>query len=106
MSDPTRQPPLRIFIAHPSALLTDHASNGDGLVRSASIRRLAERGHEIHVAAQRVDLRDAMLPTLHIHALTPRRDGTSTIERLTFMFRMRLCSSACGGCVRSTSCIR
>lgn len=82
--------PLRIFIAHPSALLTDHLSNGDGLVAFSLVRRLAERGHEIHVAAQHVNLRHPVPPTLHIHGLTPRGDGTSTVDRLTFMFRMRL----------------
>lgn len=82
--------PLRIFIAHPSALLTDHLSNGDGLVAFSLVRRLAERGHDIHVAAQHVNLRHAVPPTLHIHGLTPRGDGSSTIDRLMFMLRMRL----------------
>lgn len=82
--------PLRIFIAHPSAFLTDHASNGDGLVAFSLIRRLAERGHDLHVAAQHVSLSGAIPPTLKIHALTPRGDGTSAVERLAFMLRMRL----------------
>ncbi|MGC4083746.1 MAG: glycosyltransferase [Vicinamibacterales bacterium] len=81
---------LRIFIAHPSALLTDHVSNGDGLVAFSLIRRLAERGHEIHVAAQRVDLREPPLPTLHIHVLPPRGDGMSAFDRVSFMVRMRV----------------
>ena len=50
---------LRIFVAHPSALLTDHRPHGDGLVAYGFIRGLAERGHELHVAAEEVDLTGA-----------------------------------------------
>jgi L-malate glycosyltransferase len=80
---------LRIFVAHPSEVLTDHLPNGDGLVSFSFIRRLAERGHELHVAAQRVDLRDGLPANLHVYPLAPR-GGTSALDRLSFMLRMRM----------------
>jgi len=79
---------LRIFVAHPSEVLTDHLPHGDGLVSYSYIRRLAERGHELHVAAQRVALRDPLPHTLHVHRLSPD-GGTSAMNRLVFMARMR-----------------
>jgi glycosyltransferase involved in cell wall biosynthesis len=79
---------LRIFVAHPSEVLTDHLPHGDGLVSYSYVRRLAERGHELHVAAQRVALRDPLPHTLHVHRLSPE-GGTSAMNRLVFMARMR-----------------
>jgi Glycosyltransferase Family 4 len=79
---------LRIFIAHPSEMLTDHLPNGDGLVSFGFLRRLAERGHELHVAAQRVDVSAALPANLHVYPLTPD-GGASTMGRLVFMARMR-----------------
>ncbi len=43
--------PLTIFIPHCSELLTDHRPHGDGLVCHALISRLAERGHQLYIAA-------------------------------------------------------
>ena len=53
---------LTVFIAHPSELLTDHLPHGDGLVSFGFVRRLAERGHDVHVAAQRADIREPLRP--------------------------------------------
>ena len=53
------------------------------------MRRLAERGHDVHVAAQRVDIRSPLPPTLHVYVLMPSSD-TSILDRLAFMVRMRL----------------
>lgn len=80
---------LRIFVAHPSEVLTDHLPNGDGLVSFSFLRRLAERGHELHVAAQKVEVRADLPPNMHIHRLSPR-GGSATVDRLVFMVRMRL----------------
>lgn len=80
---------LTIFIAHPSELLTDHRPHGDGLVAFGFIRRLAERGHELHVAAQGVDLRAPVPANLHIYELMPG-SRVSVTERIAFMVRMRL----------------
>ena len=40
---------LRIFVAHPSEMLTDYLPHGDGLVAFSYLSRLAVRGHELHV---------------------------------------------------------
>lgn len=87
MPEPLR--PLSLFIAHPSELLTDHLPHGDGLVSYGFVRRLAERGHDVHVAAQRVDIRAPLPPKLHLYVLMPRSD-TSVADRFAFMVRMRL----------------
>lgn len=79
---------LTIFIAHPSELLTDHRPHGDGLISFGFIRRLAERGHELHVAAQCVDVKTALPDNLHVYELLPG-SRLSLRHRLTFMRRMR-----------------
>ena len=80
---------LRIFVAHPSNVLTDHLPHGDGLVSCGFIRRLAERGHEIHIAAQRVELSRPLPSNVHIYPLSPAGDS-APLPRLLFMLRMRL----------------
>ena len=85
--------PLRVFVAHPSALLTDHRPHGDGLVAYGFLRELASRGHELHVAAQAVDLRDPP-PAACTSTGWPRAAG-----------RAASCASwpACGGCSAACS---
>jgi L-malate glycosyltransferase len=60
---------LRLFIAHASALLTDHEPHGDGLVALNFLRGLAERGHELDVAAQDVAIRGSLPPNLRLHRI-------------------------------------
>jgi glycosyltransferase involved in cell wall biosynthesis len=79
---------LRIFVAHPSALLTDHRPHGDGLVAFGFIRELAARGHELHVAAPHVDLRGTLPPNVHVHLLGAG-GHPAPLDRLRFMRRMR-----------------
>ena len=79
---------LRIFVVAPSALLTDHRPHGDGLVAFGFIRELACRGHELHVAAGHVALRDRLPENLRIHALVPAADGPVR-ARLRFMAGVR-----------------
>lgn len=79
---------LQIFVAHPSALLTDHRAHGDGLVAFGFIRELAARGHELHVAAERVDLHDPLPANVTLHVLGARRARRPT-DRIAFMWRMR-----------------
>jgi len=79
---------LRIFIAHPSDMLTDHLPHGDGLVAFSYISRLAARGHELHVAAQGADVRNPLPPTVTVHSLW-RAGATSLLDRAVFMTRMR-----------------
>lgn len=79
---------LRIFLVAPSALLTDHLPHGDGLVAFGFIRELAARGHELHVAALRTDLRADLPANLHLHRLAlgaPSR----LLTRLDYMRRVR-----------------
>lgn len=77
-----------IFVAHPSALLTDHEPHGDGLVAHGFIQGLAARSHVLHVAAQRVSLQHDLPPNVHVHEL-----GESSLPeplpRLEYMRRMR-----------------
>ncbi|MPZ18549.1 MAG: glycosyltransferase [Luteitalea sp.] len=80
---------LTIFIAHPSELLTDHRPHGDGLVSFAFLSRLAERGHELHVAAQVVDVLAALPANFHVYELLPG-SRLSIWDRLRFMVRMRV----------------
>ena len=79
---------LRIFVAHPSEMLTDHLPHGDGLVAFSFLSRLAARGHELQVAAQGVELRHPVPSTLHIHRLS-RVGANAPLHRLVFMIRMR-----------------
>jgi L-malate glycosyltransferase len=79
---------LRIFVAHPSALLTDHLPHGDGLVAFGFIRALAARGHELHVAAERVELHFEPPRNVHLHRLSGR-ENRGPRDRIEFMWRMR-----------------
>ena len=79
--------PLRAFLLPAATLLTDHQPHGDGLVAYGFVRELAARGHELHVAAGRVDLRDGLPPNVHLHALGTTSSGPPA--RLGFMWRVR-----------------
>lgn len=79
---------LTIFVAHPSELLTDHRPHGDGLIAYGFLSRLAARGHELHVAAQCVDVRAALPDNFHVYELLPG-SRLSIADRLRFMVRMR-----------------
>lgn len=78
---------LSIFIAHPSALLTDHEPHGDGLVAYGFVRGIAERGHRLHVAASRVALLAPIPGDVHIHMIGS--DRPAPIARLEYMRRLR-----------------
>jgi len=60
---------LRLFVAHASALLTDHQPHGDGLLALNFLRRLAERGHELDVAVQDVAIRGSLPANLRLHRI-------------------------------------
>lgn len=78
--------PLRIFIAHPSHLLTDWLPHGDGLIAHAILRALAERGHTLHVAAASADLREPLPAGIHLHRL-PLRSRYTPLDQ-GFRFRL------------------
>lgn len=73
---------LQIFVVAPAAMLTDHRPHGDGLVAFGFIREIAARGHELHVAAGRVDLREVVPSQVRVYEL----DSGS---RPRFMWRVR-----------------
>ena len=79
--------PLRIFVVHPSALLTDHRPHGDGLVAFGFIRELAARGHELHVAVERADLSGQVPSNVHLHSVGGG-PGPAPLDRIGFMWRM------------------
>jgi|SRR5215207_2242405 len=79
---------LRLFVIAPSALLTDHRPHGDGLVACGFIRELAARGHELDVAAQRVDLAGALPSSVRLHVLSAN-EGAGLGARLAFMREVR-----------------
>jgi L-malate glycosyltransferase len=85
---------LNIFVPHCSDLLTDHRPHGDGLVAHGFIRRLAERGHVLHVAVSEVDLKSALPCNVYLHkiesgsrALWSRFDYVRQVRRLFFRLR-------------------
>ncbi len=80
--------PLNIFVAHCSDMLTDHLPHGDGLVAHGFITSLARRGHRLHVAAQRVDLREPLHPNVSVHRIELKRSH-GVRGRLEYMLRVR-----------------
>src|SRR3954453_23737880 len=78
-----------ILVAHSWKLLTDHRSNGDGLFAYGLLRRLAERGHRLHVVCRAVDLSEPPPAGLKLY---PRGEGDGELaarERMAFMRRLR-----------------
>jgi glycosyltransferase involved in cell wall biosynthesis len=80
--------PLHIFVPHCSDLLTDHLPHGDGLIAHGFITSLARRGHRLHVAAQRVDVREPLPTNVTVHEIPLRGDG-ALFSRLDYMLRVR-----------------
>jgi glycosyltransferase involved in cell wall biosynthesis len=65
-------------------MLTDNRPHGDGLVGYGFIHELGQRGHELEVAAGKVDLAGALPDRVKVHAL-----GQDDPSRITFMRRIR-----------------
>ena len=80
--------PLRIFVPHCSDVLTDHLPHGDGLIAHGFITNLAKRGHQLHVAAQRVEMREPLPANVTVHQI-PLRGGGPLFSRLDYMLRVR-----------------
>jgi len=80
--------PLHIFVPHCSDVLTDHLPHGDGLIAHGFITNLARRGHQLHVAAQRVEVREPLPANVTVHEI-PLRGGGSLFSRLDYMLRVR-----------------
>ena len=82
------QPPLNIFVPHCSDLLTDHLPHGDGLIAHGFITNLARRGHRLHVAARRVELREPLHQNITLHEIPVAATGL-VFSRLEYMIRVR-----------------
>jgi glycosyltransferase involved in cell wall biosynthesis len=80
--------PLTIFIPHCSDLLTDHRPHGDGLISYALISRLAERGHQLYIAASRTDLQKPLAPNARLFDLKKTEDD-GIASRLNYMRQVR-----------------
>ena len=80
--------PLTIFVPHCSDLLTDHLPHGDGLIAYGFISHLARRGHRLHVAAQRVELREPLHPNVSVYEISLICSGKFS-KRVEYMLRVR-----------------
>jgi glycosyltransferase involved in cell wall biosynthesis len=82
--------PLNIFVVHPSDSLTDHLPNGAGWIDYNYLRGLAERGHTLHVATPRIELRAPPPPRMHLHLIAgtdAKRPGA--LSRLKYVIGVR-----------------
>jgi glycosyltransferase involved in cell wall biosynthesis len=66
---------MNIFVVHGSHRLTDHAAHGDGLIAWGFIKALAGRGHQIWVAAPRIDVLERDVPGIALFELRPSARG-------------------------------
>lgn len=78
----------RVFIIHGSHNLTDHAFNGDGLVAWGYIDELARRGHTLHVATDRLDVKAAPRPNLTLVEF-PRVERNKALHYLSYIRQVR-----------------
>jgi glycosyltransferase involved in cell wall biosynthesis len=82
--------PLNIFVVHPSDTLTDYLPNGAGWIDYNYLRGLAERGHTLHIATPRIELRNPVPPNMHLHLIggtDAKRPGMMT--RVKYLFAVR-----------------
>jgi glycosyltransferase involved in cell wall biosynthesis len=79
---------LNIFVPHCSDLLTDYLPHGDGVIAHGFLTNLARRGHHLHVAVERVDVRERLHPNIIVHQVPPARLGR-VFSRVEYMFRVR-----------------
>lgn len=83
--------PCNIFVLHPSHFLTDHRPHGDGLLAFEFLRRLAERGHRVHVAVSMRSIQSALPANLHLYDIgtwsSRSIDGGSALNRMEFSLR-------------------
>lgn len=78
-----------MLVAHSWKVLTDHRPNGDGLLAYGLLRRLAERGHRLHVVCRGVDLAEPPPPGLILYTAGDGHRDLSTRDRVSFMRRLR-----------------
>ena len=61
--------PLNVFVVHSCDVPTDHLPRGEGWIVYNYLKRLAERGHTIHLAVPNVAMREPTPPGLHVHLI-------------------------------------
>jgi glycosyltransferase involved in cell wall biosynthesis len=81
--------PCKIFVVHPSAVLTDARAHGDGLLAYRYITELAKRGHRVAVACEDVDLQFAPPAYVTLHRIELRSKRGSLIGRAEYALKMR-----------------
>lgn len=79
---------MNIFIPHCSDLLTDHLPHGDGLVAHGFIERLAGRGHQLYVAAERAELAKPFPPNVRLFVFASRSKRAAG-RRAEYMLNVR-----------------
>ena len=79
---------LSIFISHPSEFLTDCRLHGDGLIAFEYIQRLAQRGHQLHVAVQAATIQRELPDNITLYPI-PTRVPSSAFKPLEYMVRVR-----------------
>jgi glycosyltransferase involved in cell wall biosynthesis len=80
---------MNIFISHASDMLTDCRPHGDGLIADRFIRALAARGHAIHVAVDRCDLRNSYTSNVTLHNIETGATPEGLASRLRFALGVR-----------------
>lgn len=79
---------LNIFVVHPSDMLTDHLPHGAGWIVYNYLKGLTERGHTVHVATPRVEMRGPVPPGMHLHVIS-RKAWPAGLSRLAYMWAVR-----------------
>jgi glycosyltransferase involved in cell wall biosynthesis len=69
-------------------MLTDHLPNGAGWIVFNYLKGLTERGHTVHVASPRVEMRGPVPPGMHLH-LIPKGQLKGVVARLSYMLAVR-----------------
>src|ERR1700678_2116143 len=80
---------MNIFISHASDMLTDCRPHGDGLIADRFIRAIAARGHAIHVAVNRYDLRNSYTSNVTLHVIETGAKPDGLASRVRFAFGVR-----------------
>ena len=79
---------MNIFIAHASDKLTDHRPHGDGLVAYGFIKSLAARGHTLHVAVHKAEIREALPANVHLYPIKTKH-AKGPRQRVEYMIGIR-----------------
>ncbi len=85
--------PLHIFISHPSHFLTDSEPHGDGLLAFQYILRLAQRGHQLHVAVPLSSLSQPLPSNVFLYPIRSLTKSSAVnppyLNRIEYAFRVR-----------------